>query len=111
MTTQEMVNAYAILRGAKVTKMDDADKFRVVKAMRPNTPKGSATRLSPAQAARTRASIARPIPSHFFFFKAGTSRITRRQGAENCLQMARPPAGGGAATVPLIIKVRHTDVK
>ena len=35
MTTQEMVNAYAILRGAKVTKMDDADKFRVVKAMRP----------------------------------------------------------------------------
>lgn len=34
-TTKEIVEAYALLREAKVTRMDDADKFKVIKALRP----------------------------------------------------------------------------
>lgn len=34
MKTKEMVSAYKILNEAKLTKMDDADKFKVIKALR-----------------------------------------------------------------------------
>ena len=34
MTTGKIVNLYEVLSGAKLTKMDDADKFLVIKALR-----------------------------------------------------------------------------
>lgn len=34
-TTKEILDAYVLLVNAKVTKMDDADKFKVIKALRP----------------------------------------------------------------------------
>lgn len=34
-TTKEIVEVYSILKDAKITKMDDADKFKVIKSLRP----------------------------------------------------------------------------
>lgn len=38
MKTKEIAQSYLILKGAKLTKMDDEDKFKIIKAMREMRP-------------------------------------------------------------------------
>lgn len=33
--TREIIEAYTLLKNGKITKMDDADKFKLIKALRP----------------------------------------------------------------------------